>query len=102
MAAGADRSTPEAHVYIVPVGERAENSLPGSGVCLAEMSQGLVRKHNSPAEGVIRRITLIDAHLPPGITLFHQQGEIKAGGSTAKTDDVERRLHEIPAFSEAG
>src|SRR5205809_602532 len=57
------------------------------GIGFAQSCERLPRKHNSPAEGIVRAVAFIDGEVVGGVSLFHQDGEVHARRSAA--DDVD-------------
>jgi hypothetical protein len=82
----------EVDVDIVPVVEGLQDFACGFLVGRHQVAQRLVGKHHAPAESVVRPVALEHHDTVRRVLLFHQQGEIQAGGAAADTNDI----HAIP------
>ena len=88
VTAGADAPALDAHLDVVPMVERAEDAVCGFLVGQAQRTERLIGKHHTPAEGIVRAITLDQRDLARRLLLLHQQREIQARRAPADGGDA--------------
>jgi len=81
---------------VVPVGEMLADHLGRARVVPSEVVKRLLGPHDAPAERVVGLVALQHDHLVVRVAQLHADGEVEAGGPTAKTDDFHRGS---PVFS---
>src|SRR5271155_133313 len=87
VALGADDVPLEVHVDVVPMVELIDDACMRGRVRFQEVAHGLVRKHDAPAEGVVRAIALENLDRRGGQGLLEQDRGIQASGAAAHADN---------------
>ena len=78
----------EAQFDVVPVVEGQLNLGGGDWVLLAHVVHGGIRKHHTPAKGVIGFVLLDHGDVVGGVLQLHQQAKVQAGGTAADADNI--------------
>ncbi len=74
----------------VPVHEGIRDGSVSRSVILCEIREGFVREDDAPAEGLIRRVALMNRDGTLRRALLEQEGEVQRCRSTTDTDDVHK------------
>src|ERR1041385_9005316 len=97
------------HIDVVPRFKVARNFCVRSFISGAQIRECLSGKHDAPAERVIGSVALIDGDVMRGVGLFHEDGEIHAGRTTAADVDFHAESsssalpsRSIPALNSSG
>jgi CRP-like cAMP-binding protein len=76
------------HIDVIPVAEGIENLAVGLRIGGLEIAQRLIRKYDTPAEGVVRPIALDDRDIVSRIDPLHEQRQVEHGGTSSDADDT--------------
>jgi hypothetical protein len=71
-------------VDVVPLFARGGDPLEGWCVTVAQIVEGLVRKNDAPAEGVVWAVTLDHRHGVRRILLLHEERKVEARRAAAE------------------
>src|SRR5688572_28119946 len=88
MAARAHPLALEMDVDVIPMVEIADDRIVRLGIGGAKALHGLVRKHHTPAESVVRAVAFIDLDTGARQRFLEQDGGIQARRPAAQTYDA--------------